>query len=374
MKKALFTALLCTFSLQASVFYAADGTQYNLDNCRKECLEKLALEGPDQVNNILQGTAYQEYLSRQVLNKYLENKDLESFDSLYKTSSTDDEWIMRNRHSVEFEMAIEDSDDAKIDTAIAFIRNNQNKTHDNYSIAQSLGKIINEQVTSELGLSEDHKAILNTLDMEKKIDLGSIIQDVAYYNDMDFKGLYEVLPFARRQKAVCEHVDERVMEFDEFFGDDCYEYEQCQSMTNDKITEMKESFKDYLNYSCDGNLLIDNIESIRENANEAMSYMFEDGFMQYQLKAAQDECYDCSVQKFGDYISISKLVKSANRIIKITSSWSENCDENQDSAVFYNLERRALNVSKNHENINYIHLETRNDRCKIKFEAKDYRG
>ncbi|WP_419172424.1 hypothetical protein [Halobacteriovorax sp.] len=92
-----------------------------------------------------------------------------------------------------------------------------------------------------------------------------------------------------------------------------------------------------------------------------------------------DECYDCSVQtaSTSEYMSVTNLVKVAQQMIKVTSTWSSECNLDakkiEDDVFFYNKTRRAKRDLQRYKNTTYINQETFEDGCTKKIEAKTYR-
>ncbi|MFG1501415.1 hypothetical protein ABMA70_14495 [Halobacteriovorax sp. XZX-3] len=371
MKKHLFFLFtLCTLSTQAKLYYAPDGTQYELGECQNECMDKLAQETPSRVIQIVEGSRYKDFLVRETLTKYLENESIENFDKLYKDSSYDNFWILNKRHATEMNISIKNvSDEQKLTAAIQYIKNNPDKVKENYPLINELGQLVAAKNKSDNGISSAEKELLNELDRQKKINLGDLIQDLTYYDNTKMTGLYDLLAFDKRQDIVCQHIDEEVAHFDEYMTEDCREYEDCVQLAESTITSMKDTFKDYLTYTCNGSSLSDNIDNIREHAKDTLSYMFPDIVAKLNYKTMMDECYDCGVTKTEDYIVDTRIVQEVNKFFKVTKKWTQGCDELVIESSFYNMERRALKKLRKYPNLKINDVQTKSSTCKVRLDA-----
>ncbi|EPZ50133.1 hypothetical protein M902_1011 [Bacteriovorax sp. BAL6_X] len=371
-KHLLFLFTLCTLSTQAKIYYAPDGSQYELSKCQKECMEKLAQEMPTRVLQIVEGSRYRDFLLRQTLSKYLEKENINYFDKLYKDSAYKDSWVLKKRHATEMSISLKDfSEDQKLTAAIDYIKNNPDKAKENYNLITELGQLVAAKNKSEYGISSSEKELLNELDKQNKINLSELIQDLTYYDTTKMNGLYDLLSFEKKQNVICQHIDEEVASFSEYMTEDCREYDECVQLTESSISSIKENFKEYLTYTCDGSSLSDNIDNIREHAKETLSYMFPDIVAKQGYKTMMDECYDCGITKTEDYIIDIRIVKEANKFFKVTKRWTQGCDELERESLFYNMEKRALRKLRKHPNLKINDAQTKSSTCRVRLDANN---
>lgn len=369
MRSSVFLLFLCSLSVHASQYYAADGSTHDLDNCYHDCITSIAKEGPSFINSLITQAPkkQREGLYQRVLSYYFDSNNYSKFEGLYQYAPQENRWINNNYKAIKFNQNIERFNKTeRLSAAINYMQSNPELVKDNYKIQEKLLELlVNKREKSDLSKSD--QSGLRELNQQGSLNLKILIQDMLYYNEEPMDDLFEVISFEERSQFVCETAQEMNVTFDEFLTEDCYNIGECKERISDHVSTMKNIYKNYLSESCGDMTILGEINATRDNALELMVDFFPDD------NKKEDHCYDCGIKQYGDYIADTRVIKEADKFFKITKMWTQGCNEDETYASFYNMERRAIKSLRKYDRLNITDAATKSDKCKIRIDAVNYK-
>lgn len=371
MRSSVFLLFLCSLSVHASQYYAANGSVYDLGACYSECIVELAKEDPSSIRNTisLAEDRYQEGITTRVFNHFYDNKNYQSFEDLYKIAPVNSNWVENKYKSAKLNNHLQNyEDEEKLSAALNYLQVNKLVIEDNYYMQEEIMALVNEKRNNK-ALTSHEKIVLKELNDSKQINFAEMIQNTLYYNEEPMDDIFNILPFKEKSEAICQTVEELNATFDEYYTEDCYDANECIEVVDDHTKKMKNIYKSYLTYSCNGSTVLDEIKLARENNLDFIKEVFVDELATNEV----DECYDCGVKQYGDYIADTRVIKEADKFFKITKMWTEGCHEDETYASFYNMERRAIKSLRKYERLNITDAATKSDKCKIRIDAVNYK-